>query len=532
MSCDLEKEDLSAYMDNELSAERKAYVDAHVLECAECADELAFLDGGNRAVESLVEYGMPRSFETELRRTVLTYRPTRLRWWSLGGRLKKRHAVALLCTVCGVCLLVIAARLSALLPQAPPEHVPEPVVERPVRPVGRPPQPTAPVPAKVVQPETVPVQPEAEPPPPPSPYEGWWMLSVGRPAEYQYPVHIRQRGGQLAMYAWGSEASLGAGAEIDGQLAFTGPGGLSFEIEFSAQKPEFTGVVQREGEPTLGVFADRIGDPLAGELAAARDLPSLIDKRLAGARKLSAALYSYAKASRDRFPAALEELVPDFLPDDSSFAGRDSRETEYLRPGMIPTDKVVDWVLYDTEELSAEERLLLFDEQDVGRFHAFFEEMVVQQHLDFPEGRVVIYLDGSVAWDGIDNVPSHLLPQVHSRIEGQHERTCMARLKELGGALLGFADDHDGLFPTQLEMLWPAYLKNAQNLCCPRSGPREVAFDVVCLGDQLPSVDELELNPELLATMPLAIETQDVHRDGFHIVTADGQVEWRPGYER
>jgi len=535
MPCDVEKEDLSAYIDGEVSTERKEYLDAHVVECAECADELAFLNGGNRAVESLVEYGTRRSFETELRRIVLTYRAKRLRWWSLGGRLKRRHAVALICAVCGVCLLVIAGRLSVLLSNYSSEPVPEPVVEKPISAVEPPQQATGPVPAKVVKPEQKPKRPAAEqppPPPPPSPHEGWWMLSVGRPPEYQYPVRIGQRDGRLAVYAWGSEASLGAGTELDGKLAFAGSGGLSFEIEFSAQKPEFTGIVQREGEPALGVFAGRIGDPLAGELASARDLPSLIDKRLAAARKLSAALYSYARANRDQFPAALDELVPDFLQDDSAFAGRDNRETECLRPGMIPTDKVVDWASYDTEELSAEERLLLFEEQDVGRFHAFFEEMVVHSYLGFPEGRALIYLDGSVAWDGIDNVPSHLLPQVYSRIEGQHERTCMTRLQALGGALLGFAGDHDGMFPTGIESLWPIYLKDAQNQCCPSRGPREVAYDVLCVGEQLPSEDEVELDPELLGTTPLAVETHDAHRDGFHTFTADGRVEWRLGYER
>jgi len=553
MPCDLEKEDLSAHMDNELSGERKAYIDAHLLECAECADERAFLEGGNRAVESLVEYGTPRAFETELRRIVLTSRPERLRWWSLGGRLKKRHIVAILCAVCGVCLLVLAGRLSVLLLEYSSESVPEPVVEKPISTVESPPQATGTVPAKVVKPEAKPVQPAADqppPPPPPSPYEGWWMITVGRPVEYQYPVHIRQRAGRLAMYAWGSETSLGAGIETDGKLAFAGADGLSFEIEFSPREPDFTGVIQREGGPTYSVFANRIGDRLADELAATRDLPAFIDRRLAVARKLSAALYSYARANGDRFPSALDELVPDYLQDDSAFAGSDGLETEYSRPGMIPADKVVDWASYDTEEFSGEERLLLLEEQDLGRFHAFFDEMVVHRHLEFPEGRVVIYLDGSVAWDGVDTVPSHLLPQEHSRIEGEKERTCAGRLQKLGQALLNFADDHDGLFPTRMqallnfaddhdglfptriEMLWPVYLKDAQNLCCPSRGPREVAYDIVCLGEQLPGADELELDPELFSTIPLAIETEDAHRDGFHMVTADRQVEWRPGYER
>jgi len=85
MPCDVPREDLSAYIDDELTAERKAEIETHLLECDECSAELAFLLSGNRSVESLVEYGTPRSFETELRDRVLTYRPTRLRLWSLGG---------------------------------------------------------------------------------------------------------------------------------------------------------------------------------------------------------------------------------------------------------------------------------------------------------------------------------------------------------------------------------------------------------------------------------------------------------------
>ncbi len=533
MTCDLPKEDLSAYIDNELSADRKIQIETHLRECAECADERGFLDAGDRAVRALVEYATPRSFETELRRIVQTYRPQRLRWWSLGGRLQKRHAVAALCTVCGVALLALAWQLRFLVPRTPPQPPPETSAVRPV--VKSVTQPPVPAVRRTIVTEEKPASREPTPPPSapePSPYEGWWMLSVGRPTRYQYPVRIRQQRGRLAVYAWGGSAPLGVGTEVNGRFTTDGTVGLLIDIEFSPARPEFMGIIQRRGDPAIRVLAERIGDSMADELAGTPDLLSFIERRCADARKLSRALYAYASANRERFPGALDELVPEYLPDDSLFADRAGRETVYSGAGVVPADRLVDWAQYDAEALTVEERMVLLEEQDVARFNAFFEEMVVQYRRNFPEGRTVIYLDGSVAWDGVDNVPVLLAPQLHDRIENQYERTCKSHLQELGRALLRFAEDHEGLFPTHIEMLWPTYLKDAANLCCPSYGPHDVAYEVVCLGHELPSADEVELDPEVLSTIPLAVEKEDSHRNGFHTVTADGQVTWRPAYER
>jgi len=536
MPCDVPREDLSAYIDDELTAERKAEIETHLLECDECSAELAFLLSGNRSVESLVEYGTPRSFETELRDRVLTYRPTRLRWWSLGGRVEKRHVVAALCAVCGIALLVVALWLRLLVVQPPLEPVPPHIAEPSGEPSATAPQPAGQVSAQVVEPQPIPVPPgepeEPTPVAPPSPHEGWWMLNVGSASPFQYPVRIDQQDGELVMYAWGRNEPLGAGIELDDRFAMAGSDGLSLEIEFSRHRPEFTGFIERQGEPARRVSADRIGRRLADTLDSTGSLPLFIDRRLADARKLSAALYTYARANRDRFPSALDDLVPQYLPDDSAFADTADRETVYIRSGMIPTDQVVDWTSYDAELLSVEDRFSLLDQRSVARFHAFFEEMVIEHRHQFPQGRTIVYLDGSVAWDGVINVPALLLPEIHSRIAAEHERICKTRLDNLGDALLRFAADHDGLFPTRIEMLWPTYLTNAENLCCPSRSPREVAFDVICLGERLPTEDEIELEPDLLGTIPLAVEIEDAHRDGFHMVTADGHTVWRPAYER
>jgi len=536
MPCDLPREDLSAYIDDELAEERKSFVEAHLVQCSECTEELAFLRTANATVGSLVEYSTPRSFETDLRHDVLTYRTKRSRWWSLGGRLQRRHVIAILCALCGAAMLVTAVRLRVFSPRAVPEPAVRVTVQKEAAESATVAPSAEPRSVKAAEPRVKPAvrEPSVRPVPPahPSPYEGWWMLSVGTPVEFRYPVRIRQQDGELAIYGWGSGSALGSGVEVDGRLTATGAPAMTLEIEFSPSRPEFTGLLDLDGEPPRRVFADRIGPPLDGLLVEYRDLPSFIDSRLAHARKLSAALYSYNRANGDRFPTTLADLIPRYLPEDSMLADGTDLETVYNRPASAPADNVVDWQSYDGEELTAEDRLMLLDQQEVARFHAFFEQMVIQQRDEFPEGRTIVYVDGSVAWDGISNVPALLMPEMHARIENEHERTCKSRLGNLGRALTSFAGDHDGFLPLHTEMLWPTYLQDAENLCCPSYGAHEVAYEIVCLGERLPSDDELELEPDLLSTITLAVEIDDLHRDGFHVLTADGEVKWHAAYDR
>lgn len=544
MPCELAKEILSAYIDGELARERMGEIDDHLANCAECADELDLLRAGENTVNELVEYGVPRTFETELRRAIKQYRSPRARWWTLGGRVTSRHLGTALCIVCGVLLLAGAAylkdmsqetlRLVAREDVTGETAVDEPSPEEPLPATTQVKTPVTPVREPVeFKPDA---QEKPEPVIPPSPYLGWWMIEVGASPEFEYPVKITQKQEELVITAWGGRQPIGQ-APIESGLFVSESEDLSVTIEVGDDTSAFTGTLTTPDQGPYYLAGTRVSTTLGELLNDVRGLDALINERESYGRKLSDALYRYAQSHGDRFPVALDDLVPEFVPDLDN-PGRENqstvsgRRTVYAQPTMVPTDELVDWAAYAEEELTVEDRFSLLSQRFLGRLDAFFVEMVVMEWTRFPQGSVIIYRDGSVAYEGLRNVPVLLMPDEHERIANGYERECLRNIRSVGRALVRFAADHGGLFPISTEMLWPTYLTDADALCCPEAAPHEIAYEIVCLDGEYPTADEIELDPGLLPSIVLAVEVENFHRNGFHMVTADEEVVWKHGNER
>ncbi len=546
MSCDMANEFLSAYLDGELGPAQMDEIASHIENCTECADELAVLKAGRAAVGQLVEYGMPRAFETELRRRINEYRPARSRWLTLGGRLDPRVIKLGICLLCGVLLLAGAAYLRSTTSPTPqpvtksiksvsvPAATESPSQKPPSRQNVSDTKPAA-TPQRVVKP-TPDVTKPSKPVVPPSPYTGWWMMRVETRPEFEYPVNITQNAAYLVVTAWGAQSPLGKAKPVGG-LFESQKRDLYLTLDFGQDSAEFSGTIERSDVGPIRLNGYRVPAETSKIFDRTHGLDDLIGKRVDFGRQLSNALYAYARVHNDLFPTALADLTPEFMPAAETFdedlklvlAGHD---TVYARPVSRPTDELVDWTAYAVEELTVDEQFDMLRQRRLGLFDAFFEEMAVVEWTEFPAGRVIIYLDGSVAYDGMKDVPKLLMPKVFKQTAVAREKTCLTNIRRLGRALLSFSDDHGGLFPLTLDMLWPTYLKDANLLTCPERPPHEIAFDIPCLGKEYPTDSEIESDPDILSTIVLAVETENSHRNGFHIVTADGQATWKPGYDR
>jgi hypothetical protein len=541
MPCDVAKEKLSAYMDDELDTAQRSDVEGHIETCTQCTEELALLRAGENAVEELVEYGTPRSFETELRRAIKNYRPPSSMWWSLGGRVTTRHLAIGLSVVCGALLLLGAFYLrdttsgpiQSVTRAEPVSQTVAPKVEKPLsqetsRAVASPP------PERTKPPE----QKEPEPVVQASAYVGWWMVRIDGAQDVEFPLQISQDKDSLVIKAWGGREPLAEGAVGTDRLSSVSED-IQVDLAFDSEGLGFTGSINR---PEIGEY-DVSGEYVMSYAAieffeTAGGLRTAVDSRLALGQKISKAIYEYARAHRDRFPSALDDLVPEFISEDeisgrATVLGQGSPiETTYSRPSVIPTDEVVDWDAYGEEEISVDDRFEILSQRSLPRFDAYFEEMAALEWSEFPAGRVIIYLDGSVAYDGVKTVPEVLLPEEYKRALEENERACLGNVNVLGRAIIAFANDHEGLFPTSIDMLWPEYLKDAGALCCPERPPHEIVHEIPVLGDELPTEEDVEGDPDLLSTIIIVEEPDEPHRGGFHLLSADGKAVWKSGDER
>ncbi|MBX5476822.1 MAG: zf-HC2 domain-containing protein, partial [Clostridia bacterium] len=71
MTCELDRSQLSAYVDQELSADQRAAVEAHLATCSECCAEFASLGWLVQKLRALPEVEPPDGFREALRRRLL-----------------------------------------------------------------------------------------------------------------------------------------------------------------------------------------------------------------------------------------------------------------------------------------------------------------------------------------------------------------------------------------------------------------------------------------------------------------------------
>ena len=155
--CALVQDTLPFYLDNELSPESRAYIDAHLESCDRCA---SFLTGA-RSVQ--VHLQRPLAVQAERRRPAQAV--------ILRGRRQVRHYVlaflGAISILMGICAFVGAVRVSTPRDYAhPPTAVPARAVVVPVVPI----EPTAtPIPNREVMPAVAPTSPPYQTTPTPAP---------------------------------------------------------------------------------------------------------------------------------------------------------------------------------------------------------------------------------------------------------------------------------------------------------------------------------------------------------------------------
>jgi prepilin-type processing-associated H-X9-DG protein len=247
--------------------------------------------------------------------------------------------------------------------------------------------------------------------------------------------------------------------------------------------------------------------------------------------ELYGALERFALEHGGAFPYDLSALVPAYVDDPRFTTGeRGVREIEY-EGGLYMPSADDDLELAGDLDITPDEAVGLYAEGAALRVEPFLTELVSESWLIAPSGRVVLYLDGTTAWE---NYPESVPPLPQEVIElraNDHTLSCQGNLRLLGTALENWLRDWEEMYPQDLESLYPRWLTDLQLLACPEEELHAICYELVYSAQARPAEEEFpspEAAVEYYATMPVVVEVGNPHLGGHNVLYMDGHVEWQP----
>jgi len=415
LQCDVAKEDISAYLDGELSGIDAARIEAHLKRCSDCARELELLKEGGKLVRELGERRPSEELERILQRRSRDYldgfmarrRRSRMvfaaRIWA-----RKAIAAALLLAVAGGAVYGVvwlwqtkradverAPRTASVdEPLGAREKATEPSRVRPL--VGR--KPAEREPRELL--ETVSRETSA------SYYSGWWNVSYGAPPADIGFAKLMHDGNTVAIlgdtYVSG-HGTLEGRRMLISQVNTARETGLQLEAEFDVAGRNFAGtaVLSYGGgqyQYPVAIFGEKLAPELATILDAQGKAAETVAQRDDRLKKVYAALKRYAQERDGALPVELSELLPNYLDDESLVTGEPGIRDVAYEGGLSipqPRTRTVDM----PSELAADEALSVRAESSEGSLDPFFTELMSESWKMAPRGRAILYLDGTTRWE-------------------------------------------------------------------------------------------------------------------------------------
>lgn len=261
-----------------------------------------------------------------------------------------------------------------------------------------------------------------------------------------------------------------------------------FSESFDAFIGRFVSVQQQaEGAPPVEPHAQEIrltripDDDLEREF----DFAARLEERKLELEEIASALRRFAAAHNDQYPAALDELVPDYIGDAALVRSTEDRRLDY-RGGAAPALGRITEIQRRLLERPLSRETLLAVESDLrvlwGSNTPNAEPVLVAQYAD-PEQWFYVDRPGKVRVPSdpvkspfAQGAPESSLSseQVFAMIESDWNN-----LKQLGVLLKMFASESEGFLPGGWLTTYPEYLTHPEVLRSPWDPPRTLSYELL-----------------------------------------------------
>ena len=558
--CDVAGEDISAHLDGELSGIDAARVEAHLKKCRDCAREMDDLKACSGRVGAIAQRRPSATLETVLKRRSQDYldgfraqqRRSRIalaaRVWAL------RVIVAALVVAVAGWGIYLAGRLwsARLAEPGKSEQTATPAqttsADRTIEPAGagtprreggtaatgagdtrRPGERAGTPPQKVKDPG----------------HTGWWRLSFGSPPVDMGFVKLAQDGATVVMPGNTFVKGRGSLDERDMVISRTdarAQAEFSLEAEFDVDGQSFGGTAAMSygggsSRSSVRIFGEKAAPELAATLDSQAKAAGTAAARQRRLKEVYGALQRYAGEHNGAFPGELTELVPAHLDDSGLVAGAQGvREIGYQRGFEMPPSPGESLPSDDARlDVAPDEAPGLYAEGADERVEPFFTELVSESWKIAPCGRAVLYLDGTTAWVVDSTAVPPLPPELAERGANRRMLACQDNMRKLSTALGRWLRDWEGIYPLNLETLYPQWLTDLSVLGCPEEEPHTVCYELLYTGEARPTEEDFaspEAAAEYYATMRVLVEIGEPHFGEYNVLYMDGHTELHLASER
>jgi prepilin-type processing-associated H-X9-DG protein len=240
-------------------------------------------------------------------------------------------------------------------------------------------------------------------------------------------------------------------------------------------------------------------------------------------------LDAFARARSDKaFPKTLEELVPDYAPDLSTYADNDERTIQYI-PGLRLLSEVRDIDLDSAkldDSLPYPNALIKLEQasKENGKEPYVFKSPLLRVHYKTPEA---VYEMDAYGYVQRRYIPSDMNDPAKRDVIVNEIQTS---LKQIGLIVKMFATEHYEHTPPGWLTVYPEYLSNPSILTCPLDPIGTKSYLYLCPAVNIeerfhnPSGDGMEI---AMSDIPMAMNSSDlpvIH--GKYVLFADGHVEF------
>jgi hypothetical protein len=557
--CDVTGEDISAHLDGELSGIDAARVEAHLKKCRDCAREMDALKACSRHVGGIAQRRPSATLETVLKRRSQDYldgfraqqRRSRI---ALAARVWALRAIvgAIVVAVAGWGIYLAGRLWSARLAEpGKSEETATPAqttsAERTTEPADAgTPRREGTVTTAAGDTRGPTERPEARAPQEQKPgYTGWWRLSFGSPPVDMGFVELAQDGATVVMPGDTFVKGRGSLDERNIVISRTDAGAqeqFSLEAEFDVNGQNFAGTTAMSyggggSRSSVRIFGEKAAPEQAAILDSQARAAATVAEREKRLKEVYGALQRYAREHNGAFPDELTELVPAHLDDSGLVVGAQGvREVEYQRGSEMPPSPEESLPSDDARiDVAPEEAPGLYAEGAEERVEPFFTELMSESWKIAPCGRAVLYLDGTTAWVVDPTTVPPLPPELAERGANQRMLGCQDNMRNLSTALGRWLSDWEGIYPLNLESLYPEWLTDLSVLGCPEEEPHTVCYELRYTGEAGPAEEDFaspEAAAEYYATMPVVVEIDAPHFAGRNVLYMDGHTDWHHASER
>ncbi|MBI2431461.1 MAG: hypothetical protein HYV26_01165, partial [Candidatus Hydrogenedentes bacterium] len=231
-----------------------------------------------------------------------------------------------------------------------------------------------------------------------------------------------------------------------------------------------------------------------------------------------------------RFPLALKDLAPDYLPNAALVTSTEERKVEYVA-GLVMPKSPVDTRPKEPDHEPAEtypDRLMQFEQAlELSGYGKFLKSEVIVR-LSYPalalEGTLTTKGDVRVLNTGEDD--SQQLAALRASDQNN--------LKQLGLVIKMFENEHNGYSPPGWLTTYPEYLTDPNVLVNPKDPPSAGWYDYLLPATHLEELAKQYVTDEgdpaamarAMSELPLAMDTTDWPDGGRNLLFCDGHVEY------